>query len=101
VRARLVVADASVDKNGVMRRLDDIRLKAEDQRIVSVKRLRLFQPRAIFSQEFARHFGKQVQRRQETGLLLDDPVDRKIGNGELQAHGALQTLCSRRQRHLH
>jgi hypothetical protein len=37
-RPRLVVADAAVDQNGVMRRLDDVRLETQDQHVIGVER---------------------------------------------------------------
>ncbi len=43
-RPRLVVADAAVDQDGVVRRLHDVGLEAQDQRVAVVDRLRLSHP---------------------------------------------------------
>jgi hypothetical protein len=43
-RPRLVVTDAAVDQNGVMRRLDHIGLKTQDQHVLRIERSRLSHP---------------------------------------------------------
>ena len=74
-RSRLVVADAAVDQDGVMRRLHHIGLEAEDQNVLVVERAGLLHPAAIFGQQFRRQTGHHFQRREETGFLFDDAVD--------------------------
>jgi hypothetical protein len=36
----------------------------------------------VFVQHLRRERGKQIERRQEGGFLLDDALDGEIGNGE-------------------
>jgi hypothetical protein len=65
LRPRLVVADAAVDQDGVMRRLYDVRLEAQDQHVIVVERMRGTHPRAVLGQDFRRQAGQHLQRRQE------------------------------------
>ena len=72
-----------------MRRLNDIGLKAQDQRVVGVDRASIAHPRPVLGQQVRRQSGKQVQRRQERGFLLDDAMNGEIAGGEFEAHVAL------------
>ena len=86
-RPRLVVTDAAVDQNGVMRRLHHIGLKTQDQHVLRIERGRLPHPRPVFRQQVRRQAGQHLQCRQEGGFLLDDAVDGETADGELKAHG--------------
>src|SRR6516162_2309554 len=85
-RPRLVIADAGVNQDGVMRRLDDVGLKAQDQRVLVVERLRISHPSPVLGKTLPGQIGKHLQRRQERSLLLDDTVDREVADGEFEAH---------------
>jgi hypothetical protein len=80
LRPRLVVADATVDHDRVVRGTNDIGLKAQDQRVGGVDRPRVAQPPPVLGQEVGSQSGKQIMHRQERGLLLDEAV-----NGEAAA----------------
>ena len=86
LRPRLVVADAAVDQDGVMRRLHDIGLEAQHQHVIVVERARRAHPRAVLGQQFRRQARQHLQCRQERHLLLDDAMDREIADGEFQTH---------------
>ena len=70
-----------------MRRLHDVGLEAQDQRVAVVDRAGLFHPRPVLRQQLRRQPGQHLQRRQEGGFLLDDAMDGEIADGEFQAHG--------------
>ncbi len=50
LRPRLVVADAAIDQDGVVRRLHDIGLETQDQHVVGVERTGLLHPLAVLRQ---------------------------------------------------
>ncbi len=79
-RPRLVIADATVDQDGVMRRLHDIGLETQDQHVVGVKCARALHPRSVLGQNVRRQCRQQVERRQERGFLFDDAMDGQIAD---------------------
>ena len=99
-RPRLVVADAAVDQDGMMRRLHDVGLEAQDQYVVVVERVRAPHPRPVLCEPLRRKAGQQIQCRQECGFLLDDAMNGEIAGGEFEAHG-IPALRRRRHRDLH
>jgi hypothetical protein len=86
-RPRLVVADAAVEQNGVMRRLHHIGLETQDQHVLRIQRGRLSHPRPVFRQQVRRQAGQHLQCRQEGGFLLDDAVDGEIADAQRETHG--------------
>ncbi len=89
LRPRLVVADATVDQDRVVRGTNDIGLKAQDQRVGGVDRPRIAQPLPVLGQEVGSQSGKHIMHRQERGLLLDEAVNGEVAGGEFEAHVAL------------
>lgn len=69
-----------------MRRLHDVGLEAQDQYVAVVERLGLLHPRPVFREPLRRQAGQQIQRRQESGFLLDDAMNGEIAGGEFEAH---------------
>jgi len=49
-RAFLVIADAAVDQDGVVRRADDVGLEAQDQHVSFVQRSSLPQPAPVLGE---------------------------------------------------
>ena len=88
-RPRLVVADAAIDQDGVMRRLHDVGLETQDQHVVVVDRTGLFHPRPVLREPFRRQAGQQVQRRQERGFLLDNAMNGEVAGSKFEAHELL------------
>ena len=64
-RPHLVVADATVNQNDMMRRVHDIGLETENQAVISTKGVGR-KPVAILLEHFGRESGKHVERRQTT-----------------------------------
>jgi hypothetical protein len=86
LRPRLVVADATVDQDRVVRGTNDIGLKAQDQRVGGVDRPRIAQLTADSRPGGRESVRKQITHRQERGLLLDEAVNREVAVGEFEAH---------------
>jgi hypothetical protein len=84
-RPRLIVADATVDQNGVMRRLHDVGLETQDQHVGFVDRACPPHPRPVLGQQLRRQPRQHLQRWQERGFLLDDTMDDEIADGEFDA----------------
>ena len=86
VRERLVVADAGVDQDVVVWRLDDIGLEAQDDiaglRVIGT----LFHPRAVFLEPLLRQTRQEFEQRREPLLLLDDAVDCHVADRKFRAH---------------
>jgi hypothetical protein len=85
-RKVLVVADAAIDQDVMVRRLDDIRLEAQydvpARAVVAAGR----QPGQILAEGFLRQCRQEVEHRREAALLLDDPVDGHVVDGKTRAH---------------
>ena len=73
-RPRLVVADAAVDHDGVVRRLHDVALDAEHQLVPRVEVFRL-QPAAVLVQKLFGDGREEFHRLEKRTLLLDNAVD--------------------------
>ena len=86
-RPRLVVADAAIDQDGVVRRPHDVGLEAQDQHVVVIDRAGLFHPRLVLSEPLRRECRQHVERGQERGFLLDDAVNAEIAGGQFETHG--------------
>jgi hypothetical protein len=86
---RLVVADATVDQDRVVRDTNDIGLKAQDQRVGRVDRPRIAQPLPVLSREVGSQSGEHIMHRPERGLLLDEAVNGEVAGGEFEAYVAL------------
>ena len=86
LRPRLVVADAAIDQDGVVRRLHHIGLEAQDQHVLVVERAGLLHPRPVLRQHFRRQARQHFQRRQEGGFLFDNTVNGEVAGGEFEAH---------------
>ena len=69
-----------------MRRLHDVGLEAQDQYVTVVERLGCFIHAPVFREPFRRQAGQHLQRRQESGFLLDDAMNGEIADGEFEAH---------------
>jgi hypothetical protein len=83
-RPRLVVADAAVDHDGVVRRLHDVALDAEHQLIVLIEEFRL-QPAPVLVEQLFGDIREKFHRLEERTLLLDNAVDR--GAADLDSCG--------------
>ena len=86
LRPVLVVADATIDQDGVMRRLHDVRLETKDQPVLGIERMGL-QPGAVLGQQLRREAWDEFQRGPERNFHLDNPVDRQVGDAERGGHG--------------
>ncbi|MGY4232323.1 hypothetical protein ACVIIW_001270 [Bradyrhizobium sp. USDA 4449] len=86
IGSRLVVADAAVDQDGVMRRLHDIGLEAEHQDVLLIQRACLPHPISVLGQHLGRQSRQHLQRRDERRLLLDDALNGEIADRIFQAH---------------
>ena len=92
-RPVLVIADAAVDQDGVVRGAYDVGLKAKDQLSVRGERGR-DQPGSMFCQHLGLQARQKRQRGGERDLELDDPVDNNIAAGERRAHCRLPPMRS-------
>jgi hypothetical protein len=86
--AAVVIADAAVDQDGVMRRFHHTGLETQDQHVVGVERAGLLHPRPVLGQDFRRQARQHLQRRQQGGFLFDDAVNGEIADGKLEAHAS-------------
>ncbi len=87
-RARLVVADAAIHQDGVVRRADDVALDAELHLAgCRVDRVRL-QPVAVLRQHLRRQGGEELERVEQRPFLLDDAVDGEVAELEAFGHGS-------------
>jgi len=86
IGARLVVADAAVDQNGMVRRLHHVGLEAQQQDVLVIQRLRFAHPCPVLGQHFARQPRQHLKRRDERGFLLDDTMDGEIADRVCEAH---------------
>jgi hypothetical protein len=104
-RARLVVADAGIDQNVVVRRLDHKTLDAEQQSVRGIDKFRL-QPGTVLIQDLFRQIREKSHRIEESTLLLDDWMYRDVVERNRHGHcGASprldcfeQMLAARRRR---
>ena len=78
--ARLVVADAGIHQDGVMRRAHDIGLECEDEHVVGIDGAGLLQPWPVPGQRLRRQARQHVERGQERGFLLDDAMDGEVAD---------------------
>ncbi len=78
-RPHLVVADATVNQNDMMRRAHDIGLETEDQPVILTKGFRR-KPAAILLEHFRRESGKHVKRRQKRPLQLNDAMNADVAD---------------------
>ena len=86
-REVLVIADAGIDQDVVMRRLDDIGLKAQhDVACVAVVSARC-EPGEILFESFLRQVREEFEHRGKALLLLDDAVDGHVVDAVFGAHG--------------
>ena len=86
-RAVLVVADAGIDQDVMVRRLDQIALDAEPQLAAGrIQRPQLFQPGPVFGQGFLGQPGEEFQRVEQRLFYFDDPMDFKIAEREAGFH---------------
>ena len=85
-RPRLVVADAGIDQDVVVRRLHQVALDAQHELVGSVEKPRL-QPSAVLLEKLLRQGGEEFQHVEERALLLDDAVDCEVAQLDLRGHG--------------
>src|SRR5208283_751148 len=78
-RSRLMVANARVDHDRVVRCPHDVALDAEHQLIRGIEESGL-QPPPVLVEELPRHGREKLHRIEEWTLLLDDTVDRDAAN---------------------
>jgi len=81
-RPWLIVADATVNQDRVVRRPDHVRLEAERQIIRSRQQGQGFHPVPILSQDVAGQAGQERVGGTRPQLLFDDPVDLHVGHFE-------------------
>ena len=87
-RPRLVVADAGVDQDVVVRRLHQVALDAQHELVVCVEEFRL-QPGAVLVEQLLGQGREKFECLEERSLLLDDAVDREVAQLEPGSHGDL------------
>src|SRR5439155_12949160 len=76
---RLVVADAGVDQDGMMRRREEIALDAQHELVFRVEKFRL-QPRAVLVEHLLGQRREELQHLEERRLLLDDAMYRDVAD---------------------
>ena len=78
-RPRLVIADAGIDHDGVMRGLHDVALDAQDQPVFGIEKSGL-QPPPVLLEQLAGHGREKLPRREERRLLLDNAVNGDVAD---------------------
>lgn len=73
-RPRLVVADAGVNEDVVMRRLDKEALDAQHHPVAGIDECRL-KPRTVFVEQFHGKRWEELQHLEPCALLLDHRID--------------------------
>jgi hypothetical protein len=85
-RPLFVIADAGVDQDIVVRRLDDEALNAEHQAIaVRIDESRL-QPGTVFVEQFLAESGKKLEHVEPRPLLFDHGVNSDVSNFDRRRH---------------
>jgi hypothetical protein len=84
---RLVVADAGIDQDVVVRRLDDEALYAQDQAAVRRIEKGRLEPRPVLVEQLLGEARKELQRVEPRALLLDYRVDGDVLKCDGGRHG--------------
>src|SRR5206468_5525665 len=84
-RPRLVIADAGIDQDIVVRRFDNKTLNTEHEPALGIDECRL-QPRAILVEKLLGQLREKRQRLEEGPLLLDNWVDRDVIKRQRHSH---------------
>ncbi len=87
-RPRLVIADAGIDQDVVVRRLDHKTLDTEHQ--IAIRRIDEFrlEPGAVFVEHFLAQSGEKALQLEERALLFDNRVNRDVVERDRHCHGA-------------
>ena len=84
-RARLIIADASIDQDVMARRLDDETLDAQHQPVIRIDECRL-KPSAVLVKQFFGKRRKKSECLEESALLLDDRMNRDVVQRQRLSH---------------
>ena len=96
-RPHLVVADATVNQNDMMRRAHDIGLETEDQPVILTKGFGR-KPVAILLEHFRRESRKHVKRRQKRPLQLNDAMNADVADAQELVHCGFPAGVARQRR---
>ena len=91
-RSRLVVADAAIDHDGVVRCLHDVALDTEHQLIGGIEEFWL-QPAPVLVEKLFCHGREKFQRLEERALLLDNAVDRGLADFDCSGQDGPPSSC--------